>query len=467
MGLRRRYRVLVVDDDDRAAAKLQTVLAPHFACDVASSGEAAMNLLSQESIDVMVAHLEHAAGTSGFDLLASSREQSPATKVIVVGTDASATGLLEAGRRGAADYLLSPVDGALLFSSVARALSHLDEAREPGTPLLTPRPFTPGTIVGTSPALVEALEAADRVAHSSAPVLLIGETGTGKDLLAARIHARGPRRHRPYIVVNAGAIPSTLLDSELFGHVAGAFTGATRARRGLIAEAEGGTLFLDEIADLPIELQGRMLRVLEGKGIRPVGGDHERPVDVRFIAATHRDLAFAVRAGKFREDLYFRLNVLAIELPPLRDRRDDLPSLIQYFFDDARARNPRSKVDTFAPEARAMLTSHPWYGNVRELQAMIERLVVLGKSSRVEAADVAAIQASGSGETEIIPPSSSLAAEELTSIREITMRHVARVLAHTGGDKAAAAAILEVDISTLYRWLHRAPKAPKRRKPDG
>jgi two-component system response regulator HydG len=267
--------------------------------------------------------------------------------------------------------------------------------------------------------------------------------------------------------VNAGAIPSTLLDSELFGHVAGAFTGATRARRGLIAEAEGGTLFLDEIADLPIELQGRMLRVLEGKGIRPVGGDHERPVDVRFIAATHRDLAFAVRAGKFREDLYFRLNVLAIELPPLRDRRDDLPSLIQYFFDDARARNPRSKVDTLAPEARAMLTSHPWYGNVRELQAMIERLVVLGKSSRVEAADVAAIQASGSGETEIIPPSSSLAAEELTSIREITMRHVARVLAHTGGDKAAAAAILEVDISTLYRWLHRAPKAPKRRKPDG
>jgi two-component system response regulator HydG len=465
MGLRRRYRVLVVDDDDRAAANLQTVLAPHFACDVASSGEAAMNVLNQESVDVMVAHLEHAKGTSGFDLLASSREQSPATKVIVVGTDASTTGLLEAGRRGAADYLLSPVDGALLFSSVARALAELDETRDDGMRLVAPRPFAPGTIVGTSPALVEALEAADRVAHSTAPVLLIGETGTGKDLLAARIHARGPRRHRPYIVVNAGAIPPTLLDSELFGHVAGAFTGATRARRGLIAEAEGGTLFLDEIADLPIELQGRMLRVLEGKGIRPVGGDHERPVDVRFIAATHRDLALAVRAGKFREDLYFRLNVLAIELPALRNRREDLPSLIQYFFDDARARNPRSVVDTIAPEVQALFSSHAWHGNVRELQATIERLVVLGKSSRIEAADVAAIRASGSGETDIVAPA-SLPSGELTSIREVTMRHVARVLAHTGGDKAAAAAILEVDVSTLYRWLHRAPKTPKRRKPE-
>lgn len=457
MAARRRYRVLVVDEDDQDAAKMQRVLAPHFTCYLASSGEAAMSMLAQQSVDVVVARQE-LAGAIGVDLLSSTREQSPATKVILVG-NVSATDLLEAGRRGAADCLPWPVDDGLLFSSVERALSDLDAPRSS----VAPRPFVPGTIVGSSPALVEALEAADRVAHSSAPVLLVGETGTGKDLLAARIHARGPRRHRPYVVVNAGAIPSTLLDSELFGHVAGAFTGATRARRGLIVEAEGGTLFLDEIADLPIELQGRMLRVLEGKGIRPVGGDHERPIDVRFVAATHRDLSFAVRAGRFREDLYFRLNVLAIELPALRNRRDDLPSLIQYFFDDARTRNPRSQVNTIAPEAHALLTIHPWYGNIRELQATIERLVVLGKNSRIEASDVATLQVSVESETgvasELVPLEG-----DLTSIREMTMRHVARVLAHTGGDKAAAAAILEVDVSTIYRWLHRGPKEAKRRK---
>ncbi|MFO0740201.1 MAG: sigma 54-interacting transcriptional regulator [Labilithrix sp.] len=302
MVTRRRFRVLIVDEDDHAAAHLQTALAPHFACEVASTGDAAMAALAQQPVDVVVARHE-LADPAGFDLLSSTREQSPATKVILVGSDASATNLLEAGRRGASDYLLWPIDGGLLQSSVERAVSETEGIRlEGGRSVVPPRPFSPGTIVGSSPALALALESADRVAHSTAPVLLIGETGTGKDLLAARIHARGPRRHRPYVVVNAGAIPSTLLDSELFGHVAGAFTGATRARRGLIAEAEGGTLFLDEIADLPIELQGRMLRVLEGKGIRPVGGDHERPVDVRFVAATHRDLSVAVRAGKFRED---------------------------------------------------------------------------------------------------------------------------------------------------------------------
>ena len=222
-------------------------------------------------------------------------------------------------------------------------------------------------------------------------MLLVGETGTGKDLLAARIHARGPRRHRPYVVVNASAIPATLLDSELFGHVPGAFTGATRARRGLILEADGGTLFLDEIADLPIELQGRMLRVLEAKAIRPVGGDHERQVDVRFVAATHRDLSFAVRQGTFREDLYFRLNVLAIPVPALRERLDDLPALIKYFFDDARAaKRANSPVAEIAPEAHALFMSYAWQGNVRELQACIERLVVLGKTARVEESDVAA-----------------------------------------------------------------------------
>ncbi len=207
-------------------------------------------------------------------------------------------------------------------------------------------------IIGTSAALAATLDASDRVAHSTAPVLLVGETGTGKDLLAERIHARGPRRHRPYVVVNAAAIPAALLDSELFGHVAGAFTGATRARRGLIAEADGGTLLLDEIADLPVELQGRLLRVVETGLIRAVGADHERAVDVRFLAATHVDLAHAVRERAFREDLYFRLNVLAIGVPPLRDRREDVPALVDYFFERARC------AQSSLPRSRALARSH-------------------------------------------------------------------------------------------------------------
>ncbi len=265
-----------------------------------------------------------------------------------------------------------------------------------------------------------------------------------------------------------GAIPATLLDSELFGHVAGAFTGATRARRGLILEADGGTLFLDEIADLPLELQGRMLRVLEARAIRPVGSDHERQVDVRFVAATHRDLSFAVRQGTFREDLYFRLNVLAIPVPTLRDRRDDLPALIKYFFDDARVRNARSPVEEIAPAAHALFMSYAWAGNIRELQACVERLVVLGKTSRVEESDVAMIHAGRAGGSDRFEAerASSLPTDELISIREMTLRHVTHVLASTGGDKASAAAILGIDVSTLYRWQHRPPAEPKRGKLD-
>ena len=331
---------------------------------------------------------------------------------------------------------------------VVAALTEAPPARSSSRP-----PGQPANrlIIGTSPALLDVLDAVDRVAHSPSPVLLIGETGTGKDLLASRIHAQGPRRQRPYVVVNAGAIPPTLLDSELFGHVAGAFTGATKARRGLILEADGGTLFLDEIGDLPLELQGRLLRVLESKSMRPVGGDHERPVDVRFIAATHRDLAKAVRGGRFREDLFFRLNVLAIDVPPLRARRSDLPALIEYFLVEARARNPRSPVATISSAAQERLERSPWRGNVRELHACIERLVVQGTALQIEKSDVERAQPGrpGGGTDDSLPDS------ELVTLEEMTARYVETVLGRTNGDKSRAAAILGVDPSTLYRWARR------------
>ncbi|MDF2696843.1 MAG: Response regulator of zinc sigma-54-dependent two-component system, partial [Labilithrix sp.] len=359
------------------------------------------------------------------------------------------TSPVEAGRRGAFDYIVAPVDDAVLSGCVNRAAAQLD-ARRFGPKAKSPK--APVAFIGTSAPLVETLDAVDRVAHSMAPVLLLGETGTGKDILAARIHSRGPRRHRPYVVVNAAAIPAGLLDSELFGHVAGASLGGTRARRGLVTEADGGTLFLDEIADLSVKLQGRLLRVLESGSVRALGADHEHPVDVRFIAATQRNLTRAVREGSFREDLYFRLNVLVIRVPALRDRREDLPALIDYFFENARARNPRSPVHEISPAVYQQLLRAAWPGNVRELQGLIERLVVFGKGKRVETRDLAVA-------CEPVAPAdgSSRSGGELLSLRDMTRRYVESVLVRTRGDKPRAASILGIDVSTLYRWQRRRP----------
>ena len=323
-----------------------------------------------------------------------------------------------------------------------------------GTALSVVPPAEPA-LIGTAPAFVAALDAVDQAARSDAPAMLVGETGTGKDALALRIHLRGPRRHRPFVVVNAGAIAPALLDSELFGHTAGAFTGATRQRRGLVVEADGGTLFLDEIADLPLELQGRLLRVLEHGAIRAVGADHERSVDVRFIGATQRDLEHAVGEGRFREDLYFRLNVLAIHVPSLRERREDIPSLVHYFFQRARSRNPSSPVVAITPAAEAQLLHGDWPGNVRELASVIERLVVFASRATIGVEELAGLVTSGGENGASAPGPDRWSMEEMCTLRILTDRYVEWVLARVGGDKARAAAILGIDLSTLYRRRHR------------
>ena len=446
-------RVLIVGPDPRATDQMRGALAPRFACEVVPNGETGLAAIGSEPFDVVVAN-DPLQGMSGLELLDNVQRHSPETAFILVGdgrelgVSAGVAVAIEAGRRGAYDYIVGPVDDGRLLGSVERAWAQVE--RRGGRGGAITRSAEP-TIIGTSESVAAALDAADRVAHSSAPVLLVGETGTGKELLAARIHARGPRRHRPLVVIDASAIPAHLLDSELFGHVAGAFTDATRARKGLIAEADGGTILLDEIADVPIEQQGRLLRVLESSAIRPVGADHENRVDVRFIAATHRDLSHAVRARTFREDLYFRLNVLAIHVPALRDRREDLPALIEYFFDRARARNPRSPVNEISPAAHRRLLEADWPGNVRELQGFLERVVVLGKGPRVEPADLENRRDVGS------PSDGPQSSGKLASLREVSTRHVEAVLASTNGDKSRAAAILGVDVSTLYRWQRRPP----------
>ena len=448
-------RVLIIGSDARATDRMRSTLAPRFTCEVRPNGETGLAAFGSHPFDVVVAN-DSLQGMSGLELLDSVRQQSPDTAFILVGDipeadrHAGVAAAIEAGKRGAYDYIVGPVDDERLLVCVERAFAQVE--RRTGRGPASSRTAEP-TIIGTSESLGAVLDAVDRVAHASAPVLLVGESGTGKALLAARIHARGPRRHRPFVAIDASAIAPHLLESELFGCVAGAFTEATRARKGLVAEAEGGTVFLEEIAELPIVLQGRVLHLIESSAARAVGEDHERRVDVRFIAAPHSDLVHAVRARAFREDLYFQLDVLSIHVPPLRERREDLPALIEYFFDRARARNPRSKVNEIAPAAQRRLLDAEWPGNVRELQGLLERLVVLGKGPRVELFDLEHRRELGA------VAGSPQSASKLSSLREMSTRHVEAVLASTNGDKARAAAILGVDVSTLYRWQRRPPTA--------
>jgi two-component system response regulator HydG len=286
----------------------------------------------------------------------------------------------------------------------------------------------------------------DFVARSSAPVLVTGETGSGKELVARAIHERSARRERPFVAVNMSAIPQELLEAELFGHVRGAFTGAAQARKGLFTEADRGTLLLDEIGDMSLDLQVKLLRVLQSGDVRPVGSDRAHHVDVRVIAATHRDLPALVKAGRFREDLYFRLDVLPVFVPPLRDRREDIPALAAYFLAQASERAPESPVRSIGPDALRMLSEAPWPGNVRELASSIERAVVFGIDSMIDSNQLSVIR---NGPT---TPAWPFPSNAPWTLRRLSRAYAEWVLAEAGGNKERAAEILGIDLSTLYRW---------------
>jgi two-component system response regulator HydG len=301
-------------------------------------------------------------------------------------------------------------------------------------------------LVWASPVMRELVEAIALVARSDSPVLILGESGTGKERVARTIHAGGSRANQPFVAVNTSAIPEQLLESEIFGHVRGAFTGATLARRGLLMEANSGTLLLDEIGDMPLTLQPKLLRVLQFGETRPVGSDRTGQVDVRVIAATHRDLGALVLEGRFREDLRYRLSVIPLLVPPLRDRREDIMPLVTQFLREAQARNLESPVTSISDEAMNVLNQAPWAGNIRELENAIERVVVLGREAVVTANDLAFLQGK--------PPESEWRAIQDASLtlKEMNQLYLQRVLARTNGDKARAAKILDVNLSTLYRW---------------
>ncbi|MCL2450744.1 MAG: sigma-54 dependent transcriptional regulator [Polyangiaceae bacterium] len=301
-------------------------------------------------------------------------------------------------------------------------------------------------LLGRSAPMEQMRSLVERVARSESPVLVSGETGTGKELVALAIHAGSPRSEQSFVAVNCAALPEHLLESELFGHTRGAFTGASQSRRGLFVEADGGTLLLDEIGDLPLALQGKLLRVLQSGELRPVGSEARRMVDVRCVAATHKDLARLVEAGQFREDLFFRLDVLRVHVPALRERADDIPMLFDHFLRPSRAGAARTALEGLTPEALEFLVGYDWPGNVRQLQNLVERLVVTATSPVASLDDVK----HAVGPVRELDPMAPLLRRPM-SLDELEKRYIAGVLERVGGSKTRAAEILGVDPSTLYR----------------
>jgi DNA-binding NtrC family response regulator len=396
----------------------------------------------------------------GLTVLREFKRMSPDTAVVVLTAFGSLEGAIEAIKQGAYDYLAKPFKKEEIKLVVHRSLDHCHLVRENARFREELKGKGKGTdewspLVGSSPAMLEVYKLVARVTDSKSTVLLQGESGTGKELIARAIHANGPRRDKPFIPVNCGALPDTLLESEMFGYERGAFTGAVGTKTGLFEAANGGTLFLDEIGELGPALQVKLLRVMQDQEVRRVGGTGSVKVDVRIITATNRNLEQYVKEGKFRDDLYYRLNVVRITLPSLVERREDIPMLAHHFLQKASSGGPRV-VRGLLPETIAVLTRYRWPGNVRELENAIERAVSLSHGPLVMPEDLPEAVRQGS----IDEGDGKLSQEDPTheahlTLEEVEKRHLIRVLKETKGNKVKAAKILGIDRRTLYRMAER------------
>jgi two-component system response regulator HydG len=439
-------RVLVVDDKVALAETLADGLGDRgYSARAVGSGRAALAAIEAGDLDLLVTDLRM-PDLDGLALLDAARAAGD-IPVIVMTAYGAVDSAVEAIRRGAYHYLTKPfkLDELLVF--VERALAERTLRREADVLRKAVRDrFSIAGVIGSSPEMQRVLAIALRVAKTDASLLITGETGSGKGVVARAIHGESSRAAGPFVAVNCAALPEALLESELFGHVKGAFTGATADRAGLFAEADGGTLLLDEIGEMSPALQAKLLHVLESGRIRPVGGSGERAVDVRVLAATHRDLRQRIREGTFREDLLFRLDVVSIELPRLRARRADIPAFVEHFLAEARARHPSSKVTAFSREALARLLDYSWPGNVRELAHVIERCVLLADGPEVALADLPPL---------VRDPVAAAPgfAGDVVAMRELQRRYARWAYEQLGGHKARVAEQLDIDIKTLNRLL--------------
>jgi two-component system response regulator AtoC len=454
-----RPRVLVVDDKENMVKLFAKILAEGYEVETAEDGARALGLVATREYDVVVTDIRM-PGADGFELLAAVKARSPATEVVLMTGYATVPDAVRAMKTGAFDYLEKPFDPDAALATVAHAAEHkraADAAR-----LAAP----PGeedafhNLVGRSPRMREVYRLLDKAAKVDATVLVLGETGTGKELAARAIHYHSARRERRFVPVNCGALPADLVESELFGHARGAFTGAASAKRGLIEEANGGTVFLDEVGELPLPVQVKLNRVLQEREIRRVGDNTAVQVDVRVVAATHRDLREEVRAGRFREDLFYRLNVFPIVLPPLRERPEDVPLLAAHFL-EKHARALRRTLRGFSPEVLRRLAAHAWPGNVRELENTVERAVAVAGGDTLVVEDLPPEIALGAGP----PGSPGVAAGVLAALpykdavaeaRERTSReYLVAIMKEFGGNVTRAAERAGMERESLHRLLRR------------
>jgi DNA-binding NtrC family response regulator len=455
--------VLVVDDDEAVRkACCQIALGMGFAVVLgADSATSARGILKHQRIDLLLLDLKLPGG-GGLPLLEQVKALHPDTAVIVMTAFATVSSAVEAMRIGAGDYLTKPFALEELTTVLKRTAEQLE--LDVQSRLLRERLRTQqgmGGLVGRSPEMEKLYRILSKVAYSTHPVLILGESGTGKELVARSIHFNGPNAAKPFVTVDCGSLVPTLIESELFGHVKGAFTGADRAKEGLLASAEGGTVFLDEIGELPLDLQAKLLRALQEKEVRPVGSTTARPISARVLAATNRDLAGMVERGTFRKDLYFRLNVVNLRIPPLRNRREDIAPLAMHFL--ARVEKESGVTRIFSDSTLRVMTEYDWPGNVRELENAIERACALSSGPVLHMGDLPTqlqnfrLQQGPTVRVEQDTPERGEGVrngdDEIVSIAEMEKHAILGTIRQLKGDKLMAAKLLGIGKTTLYRKL--------------
>jgi two-component system, NtrC family, response regulator PilR len=437
-------RVLVVDDERSMRELLAiTLRQAGYEVTLAENGDAAIDHLKREAFDLVVTDLRMQE-TDGMDVLRAATEHAPDTVVVVVTAYASTETAVEAMKLGAYDYVTKPFKLDEIRVKLANALERKQlkaENRALRRQLVKANPFE-GFVVKSS-RMLSVVDVIRKTADSDSTVMVTGESGTGKEVVARAIHAASPRRDGPFVSVNCGAVPETLMEAELFGHVKGAFTGAIASSEGLFSSANGGTLFLDEITEIATSLQVKLLRAIQERQVRRVGDVRDVPIDVRLVAASNRDITRAVAEGVLREDLFYRLNVIPIQLPPLRERRDDIPALISHFMEKVAAAQGKP-VRRVTPEALALLESHQWPGNIRELANVIERAMVLGSGPvlDVDALPQNLRNPAAPGDVPIDLPAGGLDLE--ATLARIEQRYIEMALERTSGVQTRAAELLRV-----------------------
>ncbi len=449
-------RILVVDDKENMLKLFAKILGEASELTLAGDGARALSLLAAQSFDVVVTDLRM-PGADGFQVLEAVKARAPDTEVVMMTAFASVSSAVEAIRQGAYDYLQKPFDPDAAALVIGRAVER-KRLKEQAANLRRELQGVFGfhRLVGKSARMREVYKLLEQASRLDITVLLTGETGTGKELAAKAIHYQSARAARRFVAVNCGALPAELVESELFGHARGAFTGAVGAKAGLFEEAQGGTLFLDEVGDLPLAVQVKLNRALQEKEIRRVGENAAVPVDVRLVAATHRDLKAEVKAGRFREDLFYRLHVFPVTLPPLRERREDLPMLVAHFLEKL-AKAHQRPVDGVEPEALRALTGYPWPGNVRELENAIERAVAVCDAGRIDLSCLPAEvvqEQQGSLPAEVLLKLPYREAVDLARDR-VSREYLTALMREMGGNVTRAAERAGMERESLHRLLKR------------